>query len=96
MKKIALGSQGLEVSRLGLGCMGMSAFYTGAGKDDAGATKTIHRAFDLGVTFLIPPRSTVRTPTKSWWVRRWRTGAIRWSSPQSSAILIMQLAACVG
>lgn len=51
MKKIALGSQGLEVSRLGLGCMGMSAFYTGAGKDDAGATKTIHRAFDLGVTF---------------------------------------------
>lgn len=51
MKKIALGSQGLEVSRLGLGCMGMSAFYTGAGKDDAGAVKTIHRAFDLGVTF---------------------------------------------
>ncbi|WP_394939266.1 aldo/keto reductase [Psychromicrobium sp. YIM B11713] len=51
MKTIKLGSTGLEVSRLGLGCMGMSAFYTGSGQDDAGAIKTIHRAFDLGVTF---------------------------------------------
>jgi aryl-alcohol dehydrogenase-like predicted oxidoreductase len=31
--------------------MGMSAFYTGSGQDDAGAIKTIHRALDLGVTF---------------------------------------------
>jgi aryl-alcohol dehydrogenase-like predicted oxidoreductase len=51
MKKIALGSTGLEVSRLGLGCMGMSAFYTGAGVDEAGSIATIHRALDLGVTF---------------------------------------------
>ncbi|WP_434614029.1 aldo/keto reductase [Arthrobacter sp. A5] len=51
MKKISLGSQGLEVSRLGLGCMGMSAFYTGSGADDAGAIRTIHRAQELGVTF---------------------------------------------
>ncbi|AJT41602.1 aldo/keto reductase [Psychromicrobium lacuslunae] len=51
MKQIELGSSGLEVSRLGLGCMGMSAFYTGSGQDDAGALKTIHRAFDLGVNF---------------------------------------------
>ncbi len=51
MKNIALGSQGLEVSRLGLGCMGMSAFYTGSGKDEAGALQTIHRARELGVTF---------------------------------------------
>jgi aryl-alcohol dehydrogenase-like predicted oxidoreductase len=51
MKTITLGSQGLEVSRLGLGCMGMSAFYTGAGQDEAGAIATIHRALDLGVTF---------------------------------------------
>lgn len=50
MKTITLGS-GLEVSRLGLGCMGMSAFYTGSGKDDAGATTTLHRARELGVTF---------------------------------------------
>ncbi len=50
MKTISLGS-GLEVSRLGLGCMGMSAFYTGSGTDDAGSTATLHRALDLGVTF---------------------------------------------
>jgi aryl-alcohol dehydrogenase-like predicted oxidoreductase len=51
MKKITLGTPGLEVSRLGLGCMGMSAFYTGAGADEAGAIATIHRALDLGVSF---------------------------------------------
>ena len=49
MKHISLG--GLEVSRLGLGCMGMSAFYTGRGADDAESIRTIHRALDLGVTF---------------------------------------------
>lgn len=51
MKRMNLGSSGLEVSRLGLGCMGMSAFYTGSGQDDASALQTIHRAFDLGVNF---------------------------------------------
>ena len=50
MLKTTLGT--LEVSRLGLGCMGMSAFYTGAGSDDAESVRTIHRAMDLGVTFL--------------------------------------------
>ena len=50
MKKITLGTEKLEVSQLGLGCMGMSAFYTGAGEDDAGSIRTIHRAMDLGVT----------------------------------------------
>lgn len=51
MKKITLGTNELEVSRLGLGCMGMSAYYTGAGQDEAGAIATIHRAIELGVTF---------------------------------------------
>jgi aryl-alcohol dehydrogenase-like predicted oxidoreductase len=51
MKKITLGGNGLEVSRLGLGCMGMSAFYTGAGQDEQGSIATIHRALDLGITF---------------------------------------------
>ncbi|KQZ08177.1 aldo/keto reductase [Agromyces sp. Root1464] len=49
MKHITLGT--LDVSRLGLGCMGMSAFYAGAGTDDAESIRTIHRAIDLGVTF---------------------------------------------
>ncbi|MBG6216079.1 aryl-alcohol dehydrogenase-like predicted oxidoreductase [Arthrobacter sp. CAN_A6] len=50
MHSVTLGSS-LEVSRLGLGCMGMSAFYTGSGRDDSGAVATIHRACELGVTF---------------------------------------------
>ena len=50
MKRITLGTTGLEVGRLGLGCMGMSAFYSGAGQDDAESIRTIHRAIDLGVT----------------------------------------------
>ena len=50
MKHITLGHNGLDVSRLGLGCMGMSAFYSGAGTDDAESIRTIHRAIDLGVT----------------------------------------------
>lgn len=41
---------GLEVSRIGLGAMGMSAFYTGAGRDGDASIRTIHRALDLGVT----------------------------------------------
>ena len=50
MEMRKLGSQGLEVSALGLGCMGMSEFY--AGRDDAESAATIHRAIDLGLTFL--------------------------------------------
>ena len=50
MRTRRLGSQGLEVSELGLGCMGMSEFYGRTDEDEAVAT--IHRALDLGVTFL--------------------------------------------
>lgn len=49
--KIKLGSQGLEVSRQGLGCMGMSAFY-GPPKEEAEMIALIHRAIESGVTFL--------------------------------------------
>jgi len=51
MKHTTLGTAApLDVGRLGLGCMGMSAFYSGAGSDDAESIRTIHRAIDLGVT----------------------------------------------
>jgi aryl-alcohol dehydrogenase-like predicted oxidoreductase len=50
MNMRTLGSSNLTVSALGLGCMGMSEFY-GPG-DDAESIATIHRALDLGVTFL--------------------------------------------
>jgi aryl-alcohol dehydrogenase-like predicted oxidoreductase len=45
-----LGRNGLKVSALGLGCMGMSEFY--GESDDAESIATIHRALDLGITFL--------------------------------------------
>ena len=50
MKTRKLGSEGLEVSELGLGCMGMSFSY-GRPKDKAEMTKLIHDAVDRGVTF---------------------------------------------
>jgi aryl-alcohol dehydrogenase-like predicted oxidoreductase len=50
MEQRTLGSQGLMVSALGLGCMGMSQSY-GPG-DDQESVATIHRALDLGMTFL--------------------------------------------
>lgn len=51
MKTRKLGRGGPEVSAIGLGCMGMAAFY-GQGLEETQATAVIHRALDLGVTFL--------------------------------------------
>jgi aryl-alcohol dehydrogenase-like predicted oxidoreductase len=50
METRTLGAQGLEVSALGLGCMGMSEFYGPA--DEGEAIATIHQALELGITFL--------------------------------------------
>jgi len=50
MTQVPLGSLGLQVSRLGLGCMGMSEFY--GSTDDAESISTIHLALDRGINFL--------------------------------------------
>jgi aryl-alcohol dehydrogenase-like predicted oxidoreductase len=50
MKEVKLGSKGAVVSRMGLGCMGMSEFY--GERNDTESAATILRALDLGITFL--------------------------------------------
>ncbi len=50
MQQVALGSLGLKVSRMGLGCMGMSEFY--GSTDDTESIATIHLALDRGMNFL--------------------------------------------
>src|SRR6201993_5528279 len=50
MDKRRLGTQGLEVPALGLGCMGMSEFY--GTTDEGESIATIHRALELGIDFL--------------------------------------------
>ena len=50
LKTVKLGSQGAVVSRMGLGCMGMSEFY--GERNDVESAATLLRALDLGVTFL--------------------------------------------
>lgn len=55
MQTRKLGNQGLEVSALGLGCMGMSDFYgerDNSERDETESVATIHRALELGLNFL--------------------------------------------
>src|SRR4051812_28480844 len=50
MEKVRLGSQGAVVSRMGLGCMGMSEFY--GDRNDTESAATLLKSLDLGITFL--------------------------------------------
>jgi aryl-alcohol dehydrogenase-like predicted oxidoreductase len=52
MKTRQLGRNGPQVSAIGLGCMGFSEFYKSSAKDDAEAISVLHRALELGITFL--------------------------------------------
>jgi aryl-alcohol dehydrogenase-like predicted oxidoreductase len=52
MKQVKLGSQGADVSRMGLGCMGMSEFYDPKAMNDEESVRVIHRFLDAGGTFL--------------------------------------------
>jgi aryl-alcohol dehydrogenase-like predicted oxidoreductase len=52
MKTRALGTQGLQVSEIGLGCMGLSDFYSSSGATEDQAVSLIHLALDMGVNFL--------------------------------------------
>jgi aryl-alcohol dehydrogenase-like predicted oxidoreductase len=52
MKTRELGRQGLKVSQLGFGCMGLSDFYFSSRATEAEGISLIHRALDLGLTFL--------------------------------------------
>lgn len=61
MQMRTLGTD-LNVSAVGLGCMGFSHAY-GAPTEEAEAVRLIRRAFDLAILFLIPLRCTVPPPT---------------------------------
>jgi aryl-alcohol dehydrogenase-like predicted oxidoreductase len=60
MQKRRLGKSNVEVSALGLGCMGMSFGY-GPAKDKQEMIPIIRAAVERGVTFSIPPKSMARS-----------------------------------
>jgi aryl-alcohol dehydrogenase-like predicted oxidoreductase len=78
MKKRTLGSSNLEVSALGLGCMGMSFSY-GPPKNKQEMITLIRAAVERGVTFFDTAEVYMGlVPMKSWLARRWRRSLIKW------------------
>ncbi|WP_435809566.1 aldo/keto reductase [Streptosporangium canum] len=80
MNRRRLGQEGPEVSAIGLGCMGMSEFYGAA--DEAESVEVIHRALDLGVTFL--DTANMRDTLSHSWSRPGKTHLPARSPPHGS------------
>ena len=72
MEPRRLGKQGLTVSAMGLGCMGMSDAYGPA--DEAESIAAIHRAWKLGAISSTRRTPTARSQTRSWSERRSAAG----------------------
>ena len=70
MQQRTLGKSGLQVSTIGLGCMGLSFAY-GPAMEQSAAIKLLHGAIERGVTFLTVLRLMALSPMKHCWVRRW-------------------------
>ena len=77
MQRRTLGRSGLEVSSLGLGCMGLSFAY-GAPPDRDAAISLVRAAFDRGVTFFDTAEVYGPYGTRSCWARRSRHSATAW------------------
>jgi aryl-alcohol dehydrogenase-like predicted oxidoreductase len=64
MEQRKLGKEGLQVSALGLGCMGMSMAYGPA--DEKESLQVLHRYLELGGTFSTPRKSMARTRMRNY------------------------------
>ena len=84
MQTRELGTQGLRVSALGLGCMGMSAFYGERDDERVACARSTARSSSAS-TSSTPPTCTARAPTRSWSAARSPAAATRSCSRPSSA-----------
>ncbi len=77
MEKRTLGQSGLEVSAIGLGCMGMSWSY-GPAKDPQEMTALLRAAVERGVTFFDTAEVYGPLKTRNWWARPWLPSRAKW------------------
>ena len=76
MKTRVLGEQGLEVSEVGLGCMGFTQSYPPY-PDRKEAIATLREAVELGVTFFDTAEVYSASRTRNWWAKLWNRYATR-------------------